>query len=191
MFSELLVTPGVTEHLVLRGSVGVLALHGGLEHRTAEMARAIGDAAPASEYAVVLPDDLRWHVPSIRFDPRCSPRLSAFLERVRVVLSLHGFGRRDLPDTVLLGGSNRRLARRLAAAIEARTDLRVVTDPERFPAGLAGMHPRNPVNLPEFGGVQVELSPGARTDAHAPEVVAAAAAVLAAEQRSLCMRQAG
>ncbi len=188
MLADLLATPGVVETLDLRGPAGVMALHGGLEHETAAIAAQAAAAAGASSYRVVLPDDLAWHVPSTRFDPTQSDRLRRFLEHVRLAVSVHGFGRRGLERTVLVGGGNRRLAGRVAAALLRHTSLRVVDHVDGMPPGLRGLHPRNPVNLPAGGGVQLELSPGAREPEAAAGVAAAVASVLQAEQRSLCAR---
>ncbi|MDZ4827532.1 MAG: poly-gamma-glutamate hydrolase family protein, partial [Actinomycetota bacterium] len=69
MLDELLACPGVEERTDLRSPVGFLALHGGLEAGTAEIAAAAAAAADASLYAVVQPDDLHWHIPSHRYDP--------------------------------------------------------------------------------------------------------------------------
>lgn len=188
MLEELIATDGVVEDAVLRGRVGVMALHGGLEAGTATAARRCARATGASLYVVVQPDDIRWHVPSTRFDPAQSRKLQGFLEHVSLAVSFHGFGRRGLESTVLVGGGNERLRRRVGAAIARRTELRVIADPERIPRGLRGLHPRNPVNLPEFGGVQIELSPQSRRDGHLAKVVAAVSAVLIAEQASVCGR---
>jgi hypothetical protein len=38
----------------------------------------------------------------------------------------------------------------------------IVTELERIPPDLRGMHAANPVNLPSGGGVQIELPPRAR-----------------------------
>ncbi len=191
MLADLLATPGVTETLDLRGPAGVMALHGGLEAETAAIAARAAAAAAASSYRVVLPGDLAWHVPSTRFDPAQSDRLRRFLEHVRMAVSVHGFGRRGLERTVLVGGGNRRLAGRVAGALRRHTSLRVIDDVHRMPRGLRGLHPRNPVNLPARGGVQLELSPGAREPEEAAGVVAAVASVLRSEQRSLCRAAAG
>ncbi len=186
MLSDLLASPGVTEAVDLRGPAGIMALHGGLEAGTDAIAAGAAAAAAASSYRVVLPDDLAWHVPSTRFDPAESDRLRRFLEHVRVAISVHGFGRRGLERTVLVGGGNRRLAGRVAGALRRHTSLSIVDDVERMPRGLRGLHPRNPVNLPARGGVQLELSPGAREPEAAAGIVAAVASVLRSEQRSLC-----
>ena len=65
------------------------------------------------------PGDLRWHVPSHRYDPALSDGLRAFLAGIDVVISVHGFGGvRDADDrwtTALLGGTNRELAAELGA----------------------------------------------------------------------------
>ena len=179
MLAELIATPGVEEVVARRGRAGVMALHGGLEDRTADIAMEVSRRADASLYAVVQPDDLRWHVPSTKYDPAASPALREFLEHVRLAVSFHGFGRRGLENTVLLGGRNRHFAARMASMLRAGTDLRIIDDLDEMPDGLRGMHPRNPVNLPEEGGVQLELSPGARKPAAAAAVVAAVASALA------------
>lgn len=187
MLDRLLAHPGVREVSVLRGQAGVLALHGGIEEHTAEIADRAATVATASQYAVVQPDDLRWHVPSIEYDPRHSSRLRLFLQHVRLVVSVHGFGRQGLEESVLVGGGNRTVAARIGAALRAHTALRVIDDLEAIPTSLRGVHPRNPVNLPELGGVQLELSPQARRPEPAAGIAAAIAAVLETEQRSICV----
>src|SRR6516165_7751362 len=62
-FPELLAHPEVQEHLVLGSPVGFLALHGGLEPGTAEIAAEAAARTGASCYAVVQPDHLKHHVP--------------------------------------------------------------------------------------------------------------------------------
>jgi phage replication-related protein YjqB (UPF0714/DUF867 family) len=158
VFADLLSHPGVEEHVVLRSPVGFLALHGGLEPGTAEVARAAATTSGASLYAVVQPGDLRWHVPAHRVAAAEAPSLAAFLAHVEVVVSLHGYVRRELPMAVLVGGTNRRLAGRLAAVLRASLpDYDVVDDLTRIPADLRGVHPANPVNLTRGGGIQLEL----------------------------------
>ena len=69
MLGELLAHDGVEEHLVVASRVGFLALHGGsLERETDRIAREAAERSGASLYAVCQPDDLRWHVPSVRMD---------------------------------------------------------------------------------------------------------------------------
>ena len=186
MLDELLATDGVEEHLVLGGTLGVMALHGGLEAHTETVAARVAASTGASLYAIVQPDDHRWHIPSARHDPRHSPRLTSFLEHVRAAVSIHGFGRSELPKTILVGGSNERLRRLTAAALRRKTALTVLDDPALIPAGLRGLHPANPVNLPELGGVQVELSPGARTPETLGLVVDAISSVVLAESAGVC-----
>jgi phage replication-related protein YjqB (UPF0714/DUF867 family) len=79
MFDGLLATNGVEERFAARSRFGLCALHGGLEQGTAEIAEAAAARAGASFYAVVQPDDLRWHIPSHRYDPAVSDELRAFL----------------------------------------------------------------------------------------------------------------
>jgi phage replication-related protein YjqB (UPF0714/DUF867 family) len=167
MLDALLAVPGVEEHCVLRSRFGFLALHGGLEAGTAEIADAAAHASGASLYAVVQPEDVRWHVPSHRYDPECSPGLQDFLGHVDVVISVHGFGGLRGSDdrwvTALLGGANRDLAGTMAARLRAALPhYRWVDDVDTIPVHLRGMHPDNPVNRPPRGGVQLELPPRVR-----------------------------
>ena len=167
MLDQLLATPGVQERCGLGSPFGFLALHGGLEAGTAEIAQAAAVASNASIYAVVQPADMRWHVPSHQFDPLDSDLLVSFLEHVDVVVSVHGFGGLRGDDdrwiTGLLGGSNRELAARLARALRAALPGYVwIDDLDRIPAHLRGVHPDNPVNRPREGGVQIELPPRVR-----------------------------
>ena len=173
MLAELLATERVEEHVVLRAGVGFMALHGGLEVATAEIAELAASESGSSLYAIVQPDDLRWHIPSALHDPDDSAGLATFLGHVSTVFSIHGFGRDDLPDAVLLGGSDRAAAAALGRRLRETTDLDVIDDLDAVPAGLRGTHPDNPVNLAAGGGVQVELSPGARAPSVVDSVVAA------------------
>jgi phage replication-related protein YjqB (UPF0714/DUF867 family) len=134
-----------------------MALHGGLEEGTATIAREAAAASAASFYAVVQPEGLWWHVPSIRYDPRQSTALASFLDYVRAAISLHGFGEPGFEATALLGGRNRVLARRLHNEFRSR-GLKSVSDLAAIPRRLQGTHSRNPVNRPALGGVQVELA---------------------------------
>ena len=163
-FAELLATRGVEEVLELRSPFGFLAFHGGsLERVTDVVARAAAERAGASCYAVLQPPELRWHLPSTRFTPVASPALARFLGHVEVAVAVHGYGRRGRWTSLLLGGSNRSLAahvgRSLAAALP---DHEVVTDLDRIPAELRGLHAANPVNQPAGGGAQLELPPRVR-----------------------------
>lgn len=181
MLAQLLAEPGVEEVIHIAAPVGVMALHGGLETATAEAAVAVAERAGASLYGVIQPTDLRWHVPSTLFDPAESDQLGSFLAHVRVTVSLHGFSREGMQDTILLGGLNRGLAQRMQTLLTAQTELDVVADLEAIPLGLRGVHPMNPVNLCTQRGVQVELSPGARNPTHLSSLVAALTAAVTAE----------
>lgn len=163
MLAELLATPGVTEEVALRSRFGFLALHGGLERQTAEIATEAAARADASYYGVVQPADVRWHVPSHRFAAGASPALDAFCAHVEVVVSVHGFGRVGWWTRLPLGGSNRELAAELADELHvALPGYEPVTDLAAIPEGLRGLHPENPVNRCSGGGVQVELPPRVR-----------------------------
>jgi phage replication-related protein YjqB (UPF0714/DUF867 family) len=183
MLDQLLATPGVEERCSLGSAFGFLALHGGLEAHTAEIAQAAAVASNASIYAVVQPDDLRWHIPSHKLDPAQSDALNAFLDYVDCVVSVHGFGGLRGSDdrwiTGLLGGSNRDLASRLAELLrDALPGYHWIDDLDVIPAHLRGVHPDNPVNRPAGGGVQLELPPRVRrTPGHAAALIGALAAV--------------
>jgi phage replication-related protein YjqB (UPF0714/DUF867 family) len=158
-FAELLAHPEVLEDGALGSPVGFLALHGGLEPGTAEIARDAAGRSGASWYSVVQPERLKRHVPSHQIDTESSPRLEAFLAHVRVVVSIHGYwGRDELHRAVLVGGADRALAAMLAATLRgALPAYRVVDELALIPRRLRGLDPRNPVNLAAGGGVQLEL----------------------------------
>lgn len=163
-FADLLATPGVEEHSSLRSTFGFMAYHGGaLEEMTDVIALAAADLAGASYYGVHQPAGMRTHIASTQVRPDESPALAAFLDHVEVVVTVHGFGRRGLFTALLLGGGNRDLADHVATRLRPRLPAYdVVTDLDRIPPKLRGQHPRNPVNLPRGGGVQIELPPRVR-----------------------------
>lgn len=178
VLAELLAHDGVVEELALRSRVGFLALHGGsLERETDVIARQAAAAAGASLYAVCQPDDLRWHVPSVRMDPADSPALREFLDHVDVVLSIHGYGRDGFFTTLLLGGGDRPLAASVASHLRAALPgYTIQDDVDAIPQPLRGLHPANPVNRSAGGGVQIELPPRIRLQG--PNADAAARAAL-------------
>ena len=182
-WAELLAHPEVEERSRLAGRLGLMAFHGGLEAGTAEIAEAAASASGASLYVVRQPGALRWHVPSHSVSPAESAVLAAWLDHVHVAIALHGYGRVGRPRRILLGGTNRELAVRLAGQLAPQLPgLGVVTDLDEIEIELRGLHPANPVNLPSCGGVQVELPPSARDrglDPGAPDQVVAALAEVA------------
>ncbi|HSP28086.1 MAG TPA: poly-gamma-glutamate hydrolase family protein [Ilumatobacteraceae bacterium] len=163
-FAALLAQPGVEEVSELRGRVGFMAYHGGaLEAMTDVIARRAAEQADASCYSVIQPPGMRDHLPSIEVNPGESSALAAFVEHVDIVITVHGYGRRGLFGSLLLGGGNRPFAehvghalRRTLPAYDIRTDIAEIPKP------LRGLHPANPVNLPRDGGVQIELPPRVR-----------------------------
>ncbi len=171
MLAELLAHPGVEEVCELRSRFGLLAFHGGnLERGTDVIAEAAALRGDASFYAVRQPPDLRWHLPSTEFHGEASAALARFFDHVEVVVAVHGYGREGMWTTLLLGGRNRALAATLATALRGTLGdgFTVVDDLEAIPYELRGVHPRNPVNLPPAGGVQLELPPRVRRAAGAP-----------------------
>lgn len=154
----------MVEDLALGSRVGVMAYHGGdLEVGTDHIADAVVARTGASLYAVRQPEGMQRHIPSTRFRPEHSPRLAAFVDHVEVIITLHGYGRRGMFRTVLLGGRNRALAGVVASALRAHLPgYEVVDELERIPRDLRGQHRHNPVNLPARHGVQIELPPRIR-----------------------------
>jgi phage replication-related protein YjqB (UPF0714/DUF867 family) len=163
-FATLLSAPGVRENCELRGRVGLMAYHGGaLEAMTDIIATRAAEIADASLYAVIQPDGMREHLPSIKVRPEESAQLAAFLDHVDIVITIHGYGHRGLFSSLLLGGQNRRFAEHVGAALRATLPAYdIVTDIEAIPAQLRGLHRDNPVNLATNGGVQIELPPRVR-----------------------------
>jgi phage replication-related protein YjqB (UPF0714/DUF867 family) len=163
-FAELLATPGVVEECELRGRLGFMAYHGGgLEETTDVIARAAAAASGASYYGVVQPQSLQRHVPSIRVTRDQSSVLDEFLDHVDVVITIHGYGRRNLFTSLLLGGRNRDLAAHLATHLRpALPAYSIVDDLSSIPVELQGVHAQNPVNVARDAGVQIELPPRVR-----------------------------
>jgi len=164
VFADLLSEPGVEEVVHLRSRIGFLAFHGGsLERMTDVVALDAAERSDASVYAVVQPPGLRWHIRSVDVDPEASEALRSFVDHVEVAVAIHGFGRDGMWTSMLLGGSNRALASHIAGHLAPRLpDYEVVDDLDAIPVELRGLHPRNPVNLPRHGGVQIELPPRVR-----------------------------
>ena len=162
MLTELLAHPAVTEEVTIGSRIGVMAYHGGdLEEGTDRIADEVAARTRASRYVVRQGDGLRWHVPSTSFDPAESDRLSAFLDHVHEVVTIHGYGRRSMFTTVLLGG--RDLAAHVGGHLRAvLPGYEVIDDLADMPPSLRGIHPDNPVNRPFGAGVQIELPPRAR-----------------------------
>jgi phage replication-related protein YjqB (UPF0714/DUF867 family) len=163
-FSELLATPGVEEHCDLQSRFGILAFHGGnLERTTDDIAARVAARSGASLYTVTQPHPLREHISSSKVLRTESEKLDKFLHHVDIVIALHGYGREGHWTSMLLGGSNRGLAARLATNLRVSLpEFLAVDDIESIPTDLRGLHPTNPVNVPRLGGVQLELPPRVR-----------------------------
>ncbi|MFL2987826.1 MAG: poly-gamma-glutamate hydrolase family protein [Candidatus Poriferisodalaceae bacterium] len=163
-FEALLSQPGVSEVLHLGSRFGFMAFHGGwLEEVTDDIASTAAERSGASYYGVLQGPNDQWHIPSRLVDPAESKNLGLFIDHVDVVVAIHGFGRPDLLRSVLLGGQNRDLAEFVACRLIAQLPhYEILHDISSIPVGLRGQHPRNPVNLPSGGGVQVELPPRIR-----------------------------
>jgi phage replication-related protein YjqB (UPF0714/DUF867 family) len=168
----------VRETATVEGSIGIMAFHAGLEAGTLEVAAAAAGASGSSLYTVCQPASLRWHVASAEVDPAGSPALTEWLAHVTRAIAVHGYGRRQRPWDVLVGGAERDLAREVAVELRRSVpELRIVDDLDDIPAGLRGRHPHNPVNRPREGGVQIELPIRARIGPIAADVAAALATV--------------
>ncbi|MDG2051576.1 MAG: poly-gamma-glutamate hydrolase family protein [Myxococcota bacterium] len=157
--------PGVEEICELRGTIGLMAFHGGnLERTTDAVARSVAERTDASFYAVLQAAPLRKHLPSTAFRPEESSALSSFVSHVREVIAIHGYGRETSWWHLLLGGRNRQLAHHLTGFLRKGLPepYQVVDDLEAIPRELRGQHKENPVNLPINAGVQIELPPTIR-----------------------------
>ncbi|MEU4034055.1 poly-gamma-glutamate hydrolase family protein [Streptomyces collinus] len=153
-----------TACLTAGSGIGLLALHAGTEGGTAELGEEVAARTGATTLVFTQPAGAPVHLPSHRMAVDHCAALREFLASVTVVVSLHGHLRRETPRAVFLGGANRAAARILGREITAHApDFEAVTDLDAIPAGLRGLHPRNPVNLTPEAGVQVELPLGART----------------------------
>ncbi len=167
-FAQILSAPGVRELCELRpgtaGRIGFMAYHGGnLELHTDVVAEAAAARSGASYYAVVQPAPMREHLSSIKVRPAESATLAGFIAHVEIVVTIHGFGRRGMFSSLLLGGSNREFAEHIGTALRGTLPAYdVVTDLDAIPQQLRGLHPDNPVNLPRQCGVQIELPPRVR-----------------------------
>jgi phage replication-related protein YjqB (UPF0714/DUF867 family) len=163
-FAELLATPGVQEHCELRGPIGFMAYHGGnLEEMTDVIASEAARRCGASYYGVLQPKGMEWHIPSHHVRREHSQRLHEFLDHVHTVITIHGYGRRNLFTSLLLGGRNRELAHHVGQHLRAHLPAyRIVTELGDIPKELRGQHEANPVNVPRHGGVQIELPPRVR-----------------------------
>lgn len=162
--ADLLATPGVEEHCVLRSAFGFMAYHGGaLEEMTDVVATRAAAASGASYYGIVQPPGMRAHIPSTLIDPRHSVALAEFLGHVDVVITVHGYGRRGHFRSILVGGGHRALAGTTAACLRRHLPAyEIVDDLDAIPADLRGLHRHNPVNRTREGGVQIELPPRVR-----------------------------
>jgi phage replication-related protein YjqB (UPF0714/DUF867 family) len=163
-FGRALAEPGAVEHVELRSPFGFMAFHGGaLERQTDRIATAEAAAGGASLYVVAHPEPDPPHFPSTTVNGDASPALRSFLGHVRIVVTVHGYGRNGMFTSLLLGGSNRRLAAAMRVELAAALpEYEIVDDLEAIPRELRGLHPDNPVNLPPDGGVQLELPPRVR-----------------------------
>ena len=164
MATRILETSDAYEELEIRSKVGLMAYHGGtLEKATDAIARETAELCGASYYGLIQTNDDPLHFPSKKLFDYGSENLNVFFQHVRVVITIHGYGREHLFHSVLLGGRNRALASHLASFLKmALPDYSFENDLEQIPKELRGLHPKNPVNIPALTGVQVELPPTLR-----------------------------
>ncbi len=164
MATSLLETSDAYEELEIRSEVGLMAYHGGtLEKATDAIARETAELCGASYYGLIQTNDDPLHFPSTKLFEYASENLNVFFQHVRIVITIHGYGREHLFHSVLLGGRNRALASHLASFLKmALPDYSFENDLEQIPKELRGLHPKNPVNIPALTGVQVELPPTLR-----------------------------
>ena len=150
----------IREYACVRGPVAVFALHGGgIEPGTEQVARYLAENTDATVYIFSGrrgSANRKLRIPSYRSLRKGSRLLAEVLARVRVAISIHGHGR-PTPD-IYLGGSNDRLIERTHDLLEAHLPkYRVVSDPSSMERAYRANDSRNIVNVPRFGGVQLEL----------------------------------
>ena len=148
------------EFLQLRGSLGLLAIHGGgIEPGTEEIARFVAHHSGASLYIYAgrLPvGNLSLHRPShgTKFENR--PMVLRFLNHVKTAISVHGHGRNQ--KCAYVGGMHQTMVQRFTEiARPVLPQYEWISDPEIIPPGLSGRNPSNIVNLPPAQGMQLEL----------------------------------
>ncbi|MEJ7721896.1 MAG: poly-gamma-glutamate hydrolase family protein [Ilumatobacteraceae bacterium] len=145
-FAERLAEPGVVEQCSLAGTFGFMAYHGGeLEKQTDVIATEAAASSGASLYVVRHPADD--HITSTLVRRADSDLLDRFLDHVEVVVTVHGYGRESMFTSLLLGGTNRPLARvaHPARAGDARLrDHRRPRPHTRRPAWSARRQPGEP-----------------------------------------------
>ncbi|MEN9805414.1 MAG: hypothetical protein RIS41_2261 [Actinomycetota bacterium] len=170
-FRDLIAHPDVEEVCVLRGHtdpreqrIGFMAYHGGgLEEMTEVVAQVAAERSRASYYGVHQPHGMEDHIPSIDVSPDHSPALASFIAHVHTVVTIHGYGRRGFFSSLLVGGRHRGFAEHIGTHLRQHLPAySIVTDIDRIPHDLRGLHSRNPVNLPPAAGVQIELPPRVR-----------------------------
>ena len=164
MANKILEIPSAYEELSIRSGIGLMSYHGGtLEKATDAIARETAEQSGASYYGLIQTNDDPLHFPSTELFEYASNNLNVFFQHVKVVITIHGYGRESLFHSVLLGGRNRALASHIASFLKmALPDYSFENDLDEIPKELRGLHPKNPVNIPEFAGVQVELPPTLR-----------------------------
>ena len=114
-------------------------------------------------YGVTQAFDPVHHISSTQIDPAASEQLTAFIEHVDAVITIHGYGLKTQWKTLLLGGRNRELAAHVASRLRpALPGYEMVDDLDEIPKRLRGQHEKNPVNLPPQHGLQIELPPTIR-----------------------------
>jgi phage replication-related protein YjqB (UPF0714/DUF867 family) len=167
-FADVLARPGVTETLVLRGDVGLIAPHGSsMEDGTERLAAEVAERCDASLYAVTYPgtwDEARaLHVNCSSIEPDATPALAKFMDHCRVLLAVHGFTREHLRHAALVGGRNTTLAEIVAEELRSHLpEPAEVLEGDDVPNGLRGRDPANIVNRAPEAGAQVELAPRLR-----------------------------
>lgn len=151
---------GFLEYARVSGRVAVLAVHGGgIEPGCEELALFAAERTGCSLYVFSGRRErdnsgLRAKSRSLFQEP--GSLRARVVARASVIISLHGHGGES--RSVYAGGGNTSLKRLFAGLMAERLPAYpVVTDPREIPEGLAGLHPDNVVNLPEEGGVQLEL----------------------------------
>ncbi len=158
-FAELVKHQDVVEYSILKGSIGVMAIHGGnIERGTEQIAQYIAVQSGASLYVIsprTQKRDWDFHISSNKITPQESEKLLQFLNHVFTVVSFHGHVIKR--NVICVGGLNYNLRRSLVENLREDFDVVDAVEEGGICRNLSAQNPKNVVNFPQEKGVQVEI----------------------------------
>lgn len=157
--AELIAHPDVIEYTALKGTVGVMAIHGGnIERGTEQIAVYVATHSNASLYAIsprTKKRDWKFHISSNKINPSESEKLTQFLEHVSTAISIHGHVIKR--NVICVGGLNHVLRRKVVHALREDFDVVDALEGGGICRNLSARNPKNVVNLAKEKGVQMEI----------------------------------